>query len=189
MVRDARNPPVDQGSLARIDHDSCVAVVGTDRDGHASTCLTLSSRPSVTTPLRVCANSPNEDLGLGVDEPYESGAGVHPDLDVTEAGLVATEAITNLVEADDSTGFHLCIDGVPTPETEADARALFEFLFTATRMVEARGAGCHVHVDTEHGSRFAETIAPIFDCIVELDGRGRHRLSTWDGSDPPWQSL
>lgn len=189
MAREARQAST-TGPLARIPGDATVLVVGPADTGHALSCRTLATHPQVSTPLRVCAHDTPGGRCNGDGAPYESGAGNYESLAIDEAGLVVTESMANLTAATEPpSGFHVCVDGVPSSADPGDQRTVFSFLHAITRWVADRDTGCHVHLDADPGSAFVDTVAPLFDSVLELRDGPEGRLGAWDEEPAPWTTL
>lgn len=190
MVREARQASGDTRLLDDIPVGSLLLVAGDDATTtHATTCRGLATRSGVTMPFRVCADATSRGQVLGEPEPYGSGVGNHADLALSEAGLIATESIANFSVDSSLEGLHLCVDGLPIPETAADTRTLYRFIYTLTRAVSRHGSGCHVHLSADASGGPVDTLAPIFDALVEVDQGQRYRIGAWDEDPGQWHQL
>lgn len=190
MVREARQASGDTRGLEDLPDGSLLLVAGEDAaTTHAQTCRRLATRTGVSMPFRVCADATLRGRVLGDSEPYGDGAGNHTDLALSEAGLVATESIANFSADGGLEGLHLCVDGLPAPTTEQDTRTLYRFIYTLTRAISRFDSGCHVHLPTDASREPVDTLAPIFDTLVEVDQGQRYRIGAWDDEPGQWQHL
>lgn len=190
MVREARQWAGDAGRIDELPADSLLLVAGDDGDAsHAACCRALATRADVSMPFRVCADATRTASVLGDSDVYDSGAGNHADLAIQEAGLIATESIANFSVDGGLTGLHLCVDGLPAPETETELRTIHRFVYTLTRAVSRAGSGCHVHLPADGGGELVDTMAPLFDTVIELEDGHRYRVGPWDDECGPWRQL
>lgn len=184
MVREVRQSADEGVSFAELAQGTRILVIGETEDGHGLSCRALVDQSGTTSPLRVCVETELDGRAVGDPDAYRGGAGTYDSLSLDEAGLVTTESMSNLTAAGDPlTGFHLCLDGIPAPGDLAARRTVFHFLHTLTRWVDAQDTGCHVHVAADPQSEFVETVAPLFDEILELRDGPEGRLTEWDSRD------
>jgi|GEM_PF-1399420 len=193
MVREVRQPTGDGVPFAELAQEARLLLVGDTEAGHRLSCRALGDQPDIKNPLRVCVETGPGGQCVGDPAPYRDGAGTYDSLSLDEAGFVTTESMTNLTAAGDLlTGFHLCLDGLPAPDDLAARRTVFQFLHTLTRWVATQDTGCHIHVAADPESEFVQTVAPLFDEILELRDGPDGRLTAWDsptGATGPWTSL
>lgn len=188
MVREARQRSSDGRLIDDLSVDALLLVAGADANtSHSRSCRELATRTGVTIPFRVCADESRNATVLGAAEPYVSGAGNHVDLELSEAGLVATESIANISVDGGLDGIHLCVDGMPTPESQEGRQTLYRFIYTLTRAVSNNGCGCHVHLSAEGAGELVDTFAPLFDSVIEVGHGEQYRVGEWDASAGAWQ--
>lgn len=100
------------------------------------------------------------------------------------------DAVTDLVEdADRDVGglapaqFRLCVDSLRPLLEEYDERELFRFLHAVTADVRAARGMAHYHLPLSYDTETVQTLAPLFDAVVEVREGGSGARQRWHLSD------
>jgi len=88
--------------------------------------------------------------------------------DLTGLGITLSQALS---ATDDVT---LCFDSLSALLQYVDRETAYEFLHAVTGQLYAAGATAHFHLDpTAHDRQTVDTLASLFDTMVDLRGEGR----------------
>lgn len=138
-------------------------VAGADEVAHERACHYLidSDTPD---PLRVTTAEPDARVCADTTAWFEKEGAVFDEMALSQVGVALSEALNNL----DGTP-HVCLDGLPHPEDDADREAVFRFVHAAVSRVRAAGGQCHAHVATDESEVLAYLLEPLFDDVLEVE--------------------